>query len=453
MEFLDRQKEIVRLTKALQREKRQFIVVFGRRRVGKSTLIKKILNSERGDIYFLADQTTEASQRQLLANVIADSIEGFNQANYASWEILLRSLNRQVKGRIALCLDEFPYLVKSCPSLPSVIQKILNEKTLAFDLILCGSSQQMMQGFVLDSSEPLYGLADEIIRLRPIPYNYTGLALECNDEEAVREYAVWGGIPRYWELRNNYDTLEAAIEALLLDPDGVLFEEPTRLLRDEMRDTLQANTILSFIGNGANKLSEIASRAEKKATDLTLMRLRELGFIGKRIPFGDDEKKSKKGIYCISDHLLQFHFKYVQPYLSALEMGNTMAVLSLFKQHENEYVSHCWEELCQRFVTGSEIGGILYDTATSWWGEYYDEKEQRYKPAELDVVAESIDKKHLLIGECKWRETENLSEVMDKLEYIAERVPFKGEHQLHLCLFLRNHGLTSDRMQYIIQQM
>lgn len=448
MEFLDRQRVMARLKRALSREKTQFIVIYGRRRVGKSTLIKKMMHIERGDVYFLADQTAESSQRQLFADMVANTIPDFNQATYLSWEVLFRSLNRQLKKRVLICLDEFPYLVKSCPSLPSVIQKLLDEKELKFDLILSGSSQQMMQGFVLDSTEPLYGHADEIIRLRPIPYNYTTEALGCNAEDAVREYSIWGGIPRYWELRNDYGSMDAAIDALLLDPDGALYEEPTRLLRDEMRDTIQASTILSFIGNGASRLSEIASRAEKKATDITplLKRLRELGFIDKHIPFGDDEKKSKKGIYSVSDPLLRFHYRFVQPYRSALEMGNIAAVMDIFRQHENEYVSRCWEWLCQRYVTGGNIHGILYNTAVGWWGEYYDEQEKKYKTAELDVVAESLDKKHLLIGECKWKDEENFTEVMDKLSYIAERVPFKGNHEVHPCLFIKDNSFSSNRM-------
>lgn len=384
----------------MKRDRRQFIVIYGRRRVGKSTLIKKMMNFDRGDIYFLADQTAESNQRQLFASVVANTIAGFDTVAYPSWEVLLRSLNREIDRRIVVCLDEFPYLVKSCPSLPSVIQKLLNEKRLKYDLILSGSSQQMMQGFVLDSAEPLYGLADEAFRLRPIPPGFTTQALGCSAEEAVREYSIWGGIPRYWELRNDYKSMDEAISTLLLHPDGILYEEPMRLLRDEMRDTIQASTILSFIGNGASKLSEIASRAEKKATDITplLKRLRELGFIAKRIPFGEDEAKSKKGLYYVSDPLLQFHYRFIQPYRSALEIGNTAAVMNIFRQHENEYVSHCWEELCRRYATGLTVDGVTYNMASSWWGEYYDEQANKYKSAELDLVAESFDKKHLLIG-------------------------------------------------------
>ena len=230
MEFVDREKELTRLQKALKREKPQFIVIYGRRRIGKSTLIKKVMDFSRGDIYFLADKTSEPSQRQLFSATVDMSIGGFSMASYPSWESLLVSLNRSIDHRIAVCLDEFPYLAKSCPALPSILQKLLDDKRLKFDLIICGSSQQMMQGFVLDSREPLYGRADEIVKMKPIAASYVSQALHCDASQAVREYAVWGGIPRYWELRSNYDSLYDAVEGLMFSSEGTLYDEPARLL-------------------------------------------------------------------------------------------------------------------------------------------------------------------------------------------------------------------------------
>ena len=439
MEFIDRKKEFERLQKSLNREKPQFIVVYGRRRIGKSTLIKKVMDFSRGDIYFLADKTSEPSQRQLISATIDMTIEGFATANYPTWESLLLSLNRSIDHRITVCLDEFPYLVKSCPALPSIIQKLLDDKKLKYDLIICGSSQQMMQGFVLDSKEPLYGRADEIIKMKPIAPAFVSQALRCDAAQAVREYAVWGGVPRYWELRENYDSLYDAIEHLLLTSEGTLYDEPSKLLYDEMRDTVQASSILSFIGNGANKLSEIAARAEKQATDITphLSRLKELGFINKEIPFGDSEKKSKKGLYHISDPLLRFHYRYVIPYRSLIELGNSQAVLNVFKNGENDYVSRTWEELCRNHITAHGLDGIMYQMASRWWGSYYNEEKQQYLPVELDVVAESFDGKHLFLGECKWQEHIDAKEELSRLQTIVKGFPFTKDHEIHLGLFLK----------------
>ena len=439
MEFVDRKKEFERLQKSLRREKPQFIVVYGRRRIGKSTLIKKVMDFSRGDIYFLADKTSEPSQRQLISATIDMTIEGFATANYPTWESLLLSLNRSIDHRITVCLDEFPYLVKSCPALPSIIQKLLDDKKLKYDLIICGSSQQMMQGFVLDSKEPLYGRADEIIKMKPIAPAFVSQALRCDAAQAVREYAVWGGVPRYWELRENYDSLYDAIEHLLLTSEGTLYDEPSKLLYDEMRDTVQASSILSFIGNGANKLSEIAARAEKQATDITphLSRLKELGFINKEIPFGESEKKSKKGLYHISDPLLRFHYRYVIPYRSLIELGNSQAVLNVFKNGENDYVSRTWEELCRNHITAHGLDGIMYQMASRWWGSYYNEEKQQYLPVELDVVAESFDGKHLFLGECKWQEHIDAKEELSRLQTIVKGFPFTKDHEIHLGLFLK----------------
>ena len=446
MEFVDRKKEFERLQKSLRREKPQFIVVYGRRRIGKSTLIKKMMDFSRGDIYFLADKTSEPSQRQLFSTTIDMTIEGFSAANYPTWESLLLSLNRSVDHRITVCLDEFPYLVKSCPALPSILQKLLDDKKLKFDLIICGSSQQMMQGFVLDSKEPLYGRADEIIKMKPIAPAFVSEALRCDAAQAVREYAVWGGVPRYWELRENYDSLYDAIEHLLLTSEGTLYDEPSKLLYDEMRDTVQASSILSFIGNGANKLSEIAARAEKQATDITphLSRLRELGFINKEIPFGESEKKSKKGLYHISDPLSRFHYRYVIPYRSLIELGNSQAVLTVFKNAENDYVSRAWEELCRNHISAYGMDGIIYQMASRWWGSYYNEEKQQYLPVELDVVAESFDGKHLFIGECKWQEHIDAMEELSRLQTIAKGLPFTKDHEIHLGLFLKEKPINPE---------
>ena len=446
MEFVDRKKESERLQKSLKREKPQFIVVYGRRRIGKSTLIKKVMDFSRGDIYFLADKTSEPSQRQLFSATIDMTIEGFSTANYPTWESLLLSLNRSIDHRITVCLDEFPYLVKSCPALPSILQKLLDDKKLRYDLIICGSSQQMMQGFVLDSKEPLYGRADEIIKMKPIAPAFVSEALRCDAAQAVSEYAVWGGVPRYWELRENYDSLYDAIEHLLLTSEGTLYDEPFKLLYDEMRDTVQASSILSFIGNGANKLSEIAARAEKQATDITpqLSRLRELGFINKEIPFGESEKKSKKGLYHIFDPLLRFHYRYVIPYRSLIELGNSQAVLNVFKNGENDYVSRAWEELCRNHISAYGLDGIMYQMASRWWGSYYNEEKQQYLPVELDVVAESFDGKHLFLGECKWQEHIDAKEELSRLQTIAKGLPFTKDHKIHLGLFLKEKPIYPE---------
>ncbi len=436
--FVDRDNDKSRLVAALARPDSQFLVVYGRRRIGKSTLLKHVLRQDR-DLYFLSDQTSEQNQRQLFANMVAGRIEGFEKVKYPDWETLLRAMNSQIGERLTVCWDEFPYMVKSCPSLPSVLQKLLNLRILKFDLILCGSSQQLMYNCVFDKKSPLYGLADEVIKLAPIPARYIMEALGCDAEQAVREYAVWGGIPRYWELRRDYVTLDEAIRNLLLDTQGILAEEPQRLLRDDMRDTVQTATLLSVIGNGANKLSEIASRTGKSANEITepLRKLRDLGYVRREIPFDENEQNSKKGLYLVEDNLFKFFYRFVAPHASILELGATEAVQTVVNSQMQSFVGECWENLCRRFVSGKVIGGVLYDKASRWWGKVFPADCPEGEMVELDVVAESFDKKHVLIGECKWTGTEDAQRLYDRLQALAKSLPFVKRKQVHIALFTK----------------
>lgn len=446
-EFIDRLDYLERLQNALKRDKPQFLVIYGRRRIGKSTLIKELIDWEKDDVYFLSDQTNETNQRMLFAKTIAFGIEGFDKVIYPDWETLLRALNRQIVGRKTICLDEFPYLVKSSPALPSILQKLLNEKSLKFDLIICGSSQQLMQGYVLDKKEPLYGLADEIIKLNPIPPKYIIDALGCDAENAIEEYAIWGGIPRYWELRADYKDRDSAVRNLLLDTKGFLADEPIRLLRDDMRDTIQASTILSIIGNGANRISEIASRVGRDVTQITdpLGKLRELGYVRREIPFGEDEKKSRKGIYRINDNLLEFNYRFVAPYQSILELGRIDTVMSIVNSQFTQFVGDCWEHLCRQYVTGNVIDGIVYNKGSRWWGKIFPDEKKESEIVELDVVAESLDKKHILIGECKWTAQEDADRLIRSLMRKSNYLPFikKGQN-VHLVLFLKKEPKNKD---------
>ncbi|MFA6126982.1 MAG: ATP-binding protein [Bacteroidales bacterium] len=143
MDFVNRSVELDLLRSALKRENRQLVIVMGRRRIGKSRLIREVLRSD--DIYMLADQSDATIQRSYLASAVAPVIPGFNEVVYPTWDSLLSQLNRRCKKGTLICLDEFPYLVKSAPELPSIIQRLTdNREELNFHLILCGSSQQMM---------------------------------------------------------------------------------------------------------------------------------------------------------------------------------------------------------------------------------------------------------------------------------------------------------------------
>jgi AAA+ ATPase superfamily predicted ATPase len=434
MNFVNRTEEQARISKILSAEKAGFIVVYGRRRCGKSTLLKYALTEK--DIYFMADQTESTQQITLLAQTIAIQIEGFDLVKYPNWEALFTTLNQRVTERITLCLDEFPYLAKSSHELPAIIQKLIDKGENRFHLIICGSSQQLMHGLIIDSSAPLYGRADLILKVKPMILPYLQEVLQCNSIDAITEFSVWGGVPRYWELRLQEKSLMDALQMHLFSSLGTLIEEPLRLFVDDMRDTAQSYTILSLIGNGVHRLSEIAARLEKPSTSLggPLEKLVQLGYIERELPFGENEKNSKKSYYKIADPFVNFYFTFVVPNRSLIEIDKGNLVLERLTNSFPGYTSLWWEKICRQAVSGSEINGFTWGFARSWWGNV-----SRDERIEIDVVAESTNGKALLVGECKWTESENAARLIYELEEKAQKLPFSKGKTIIPCLFLKTN--------------
>ena len=437
MKFVDRTEETKRLRDALSRDKSALVVMYGRRRLGKSTLIKRGLSDS--DVYFLADRSEGQHQRALLAKVIAQAFPDFDKLTYPDWESLFRAVNYRTDKRFTLCLDEFPYIVEQSPELPSVLQKLVDEKQLKYHLVLCGSSQNMMYGLFLDAAAPLYGRADEIMRLAPIRLPYVQEALHLDAVGAIEEYAVWGGVPRYWELRETRSSLADALWHNILSVNGTLYEEPVKLFQDDVKDIVKTSTIMSYIGSGSNRLSEIASRCGEPATNLArpLKKLIDLGFLEKDVPFGIDEKNAKKSLYKIADPFMEFYYQFVVPNRSFIELGRRLPLEQALTVHFTEYASRHWEKLCRDAVTGNMVNGIVYGKAKRWWGAVLNEKK-KLEQLEFDVMAESLDKKYLLVGECKWTSQENGKQLTAELLRKVHLLPFAKDYKILPVLFLKN---------------
>ena len=437
MKFVDRIDETARLKDALAGEKSSLVVIYGRRRLGKSKLIKRVLSDK--DVYFLADRSEGQHQRILLAKVIAQVFPDFDKLTYPDWESIFRAVNYRTDKRFTLCLDEFPYLVEQSQELPSVLQKLVDEKQLKYNLVLCGSSQNMMYGLFLDSTAPLYGRADEIMRLAPIRLSYIREALGLDATSAVEEYAVWGGVPRYWELRENRTSLNDALWHNILSVNGPLYEEPIKLFQDDVKDIVKTSTIMSYIGAGANRLSEIAARCNEPATNLSrpLKKLIDLGFLEKDVPFGIDEKNAKKSLYKIADPFMAFYYQFVVPNRSFIEFGRRLPIEQALTAHFYEYVSMQWEKLCRDAVTGNVVKGVIYGKAKRWWGSVLND-DKKPEQVEFDVVAESLDKQYLLVGECKWTTGESGKQLTAELLRKANLLPFAKNYTIVPMLFLKS---------------
>lgn len=444
MEFLDRKDELAELRRVLDHAVApRFVVVFGRRRLGKSTLIKKVL--DRSDVYYMAGDFVDSVQRDMLKALLAAKFPEIGLADYSSWEDLFLMLNSLTQAQFTLCLDEFPYMVKHSPGLPSVIQRLVDTKSLKFNLVICGSSQRMMQNMILSQSEPLFGRAQAIIDVRPIPVSYLQEALHIDAIATVEEYSVWGGVPRYWELREECPDLRSAIRATLLSPTAVLYDEPKRLFLDDMAATVQSESLMSVVASGANRLSEIASRMGRDATSLSapIDRLIQMKYLRREIPFGESPKKSKKGLYRINDPMMDFYYTFIIPNLSAVGRGRSGYVMEEIEERFGEYVSRHWEHLCREAVSGNRLSGYRWREAARWWGSVKT-TDGDLRAMEFDVVAESTDGKALLVGECKWTNPEIASELMGRLTEKAAMLPFSKGKEIVPVLFLKNRPKDAD---------
>lgn len=405
MKFTNRKKEMKRLDHVAKLPNGGTAVIWGRRRVGKTRLLLEWANKHRG-VYYTADESAVSLQKRYFAMALDRVLPGFSAVEYPDWTTLFSRLAKEAifagwKG--PLVIDELPYLIETSPELPSILQRFLDTDAKRAKLVvaLCGSSQRMMQGAILDASAPLYGRADEIIKMGPISAGYIGEALDLqNAKDQIEAYAVWGGVPKYWELVKNYGgSLIECIDNLVLDPMGPLNDEPNRLLQEEIPTAVSLRPILDAIGLGAHRLSEIAARTAHPATSLTrpIQRLLELDLVKREIPFGSQENHSKRTLYKIHDPFVKFWFDIVASRRSTFAQTTSVNRKKWLKLNMHYFFSNAWEELCRQavpLITQDWIGKPHFGQASRYW--------HGKNESEWDIIADSVEKDGLLIGEAKW---------------------------------------------------
>lgn len=452
MEFVDRNREQVLLKRALNGEKRSFVVVYGRRRLGKSTLIRRMLGD--GDVYYEASLADRAMQISMLARAVGMVYERFERVVYRDWEDVIMAFNDRCAEGSTLVLDEFPYMVQRDASLPSVLQRILDRRVeggegLRCNIVVCGSSQRMMMR-LLDGAEPLYGRAEYVLGLKPVSMPYW---LDLTDGDArrlVEEYSVWGGVPRYWGLREEYGSMEEAIRGLVLSDLGTLWGEPGRLFMDDVQDVAPYLSIMTALGSGHLRYMTIADAVGRKTAELgkPMNHLMEMAYVRREVPWGEDEQKSKKTLYRIDDPFMAFYYRFVEPNRSMLAMGRDDVVWQWIERDMPMHVGEVWERLCQCAVSGRELGGHVWSIAQRWWGKAPVYAEGRktpigYEDLEFDVVAEDVaDHSCLLVGECKWTAADYADRLLAKLKHKVALAPFAQNKRIVYVLMLRERPLS-----------
>lgn len=435
MNFLGREKEILVLEKEYARDG-GFVVIYGRRRIGKTTLIKQFIKSKTA-FYFLATKEVESQSMKRFAGVIARTTGNsvLQKAAFSDWLDLFQAVaDYKPNEKKVLVIDEFPYLVKVNDSFPSILQNAWDEilKDSNVMLILCGSLISMMKKHALSYESPLYGRRTAQMRIAPLPFTTVYENQKLSFEEAAEQYSITGGVPKYMEFFSDGQPLYEQIKENVLSKNGFLYEEPNFLLTDEVQVPTNYFSIIKVIADGNHKLGTIAGILGLETSALTpyLKTLSELGFIEKQVPVTEkNAEKTRKGLYFISDNFLRFWFRYVYPYKGELELDNMQISLDeLDKDFKEKFVAFAYEDICKEIFTRL-CSDKAIDFTPSKIGSYW--LNDKSGNTQIDVMAVDTVNKRLFAGECKYHnqpiDADVYFELVKKVDNSSEiKSAFKG---------------------------
>lgn len=412
--LIDREEEMAFLEEAYAENKSQMIVLYGRRRVGKTYLLQHFMKSKK-HTYYLCTKGNEVEQIRILSRMVGETFgdTALVLSPFSDWRTLFIYLHEKAqKEKFLLVIDEFPYLINANSAITSIFQKYWDEylsKTKIM-LVLCGSSISMMENEVLAHKSPLYGRRTGQWKVRPMDFEKSleffpkGVSVK----EAVGIYAITGGVPFYLA---ELDLSKTAVENILLKiakKGKLLYEEGEILLKEELRDPSTYFSILEAMSSGNTKQTEIANRAGMPSTALPryLSTLERLEYVEKIVPV-TEPKGSKKTIYKIKDNFLEFWFKFIYPNRSYIEESNYKKFGEILDVYFEKHISFVFEGICKDFLKRQNAKNHLpaYFTKTgTWYGYYRDENTYERKSVEIDIVSLEEKEAGILFAECKWQD-------------------------------------------------
>lgn len=445
--FVNRISELKCLEDEYNKESSNFIVIYGRIRVGKTQLINEFLKSKEYGLYFLATEESELQNRKYFKEMVSDFINNdLMKAADINWFNIFENIAKyQTKTKKVIVIDEFQYIALSNAAFPSIIQKawdlILKENNIMF--IICGSYVSLMKSQTLDYASPLYGRRTAQIRLQQIKFEYyKDFFINQDILELVQFYAITGGVPKYVEMVNSYNNVYDAIENSILNKQSFLYDEPYFLLQKEVNEIGSYFSLLKSIAFGNHKLSKISAEMGIKATSITkyLSVLMDLDLIEREVPITENNpEKSKSGLYKIKDNYFAFWFKFVYPYRSFLEKGETKFVLNKIKNgFVQNFVSYIYEDITREKMweyNFNNLWSFNFDKLGRYWGP---------KTGEIDIVAiDSVDK-NLIVGECKYTKSQKGIEVLHSLQTKGEVIKsITGAKNIEYIIFSTGGFSTS----------
>lgn len=440
--FIDRTRELALLDDRWRSKQAELVVLYGRRRIGKTHLLRHFSESVRS-VYHAAARLPEAQQLREIGALVGDTLgdDLLRENGFASWEQLFRIL-AQVEERLVLVLDEYPYLVEGSPGLSSQLQRAWDQSLARsrLMLVLCGSSIGMMEQEILAGSAPLFGRRTAQLRLTALTAaDAAGFVPEWGDSDVVQAFTVLGGVPHYLAMLDPAKSLASNLRRILIGLGAPLRDEVEFLLRQELTEPRVYLGVLTAIASGSRKLSEIANATGVVSTSLTryLAVLQQLGLVEREVPVTETRpEKSKKGLFRILDPFLAFWLRHVLPHRALLESGREHEAVNAVMAAIDLAAPATYEEICRDLVRR----GLLDDATGRCWtrvGRWWD------RTGEIDLLGFASEGEEILVGEAKWSVRPVGVDVVAHLEKVAGELPGDlAARPRHLVLFSRS-GFTA----------
>lgn len=441
IQFINRKKELEFLENQIKNSA-SFVVLYGRRRVGKSELIKQFIKNKKS-IYLLSTQEVE---KELIGSFSVEIAEYFNDSAlkvnpFSQFRQIAEYLKEKDVSELILVIDDFPYLVDANKAIPSILQKYWDThfSSAGFHIILCGSSIGAMETEVLGRKSPLYGRRSGQWKVDPLPFTeFVKFFPNTEFEKLVEFYSITGGIPLYILEFDGSKTVYENARIAIASRGSLLYQETDIILKEELREPKTYFSILKEISAGKNTLNELSNALGVERTVLTryLNTLEELDLIGLIKPITAEEK-SRNTNYILKDNYFKFWFGFIYPYIKDLDSFIFDGFTRNFKENFNTYVGKQFEIVCMEVV--KLINPVNSTNVGKWWGAYRDIETKDRKIAEIDIISMNEHTKEIMFVECKWKEKVNARQTLYDLKEKAKFVQWNNETRIeHYTIFAKS---------------
>lgn len=418
MKFYGRTQEQKKLQNMFDSDQQNVTLVYGRRRVGKSELIKQVLkNTDAKSIYYECKQTSEQNNANSIAELISETCGYPKLALDCIEEVLAFIFKEAERESWILVLDEYPYVRETVKGLDSILQSFIDryKDTSKLKLVICGSFVDTMRS-LLEHQSPLYGRVDCTIDLQPMDYYDSALFYESfSDEDKVRLYSVFDGVPYYNRLIDPKKSVRKNIIDLIASPGARLENEVSMNLRAELAKLVNANEVFGALSRGFCRYSDILSQSHVTsgpALSDTLDKLVNMRVVIKRSPINQEKNRKKTGYY-ISDCLSNFYYRYVFRYQSQLHVMDPEVFYDRYiaQDFETKYVPKAFEEICKQYLIRKNKAGALPEIFGRIGSYYYDDPINKTN-GEFDIVTQ--DSIGYIFYEVKFRKEPLTRAMMDE---------------------------------------